>query len=233
MEKLVYLLWKPRIQQDEAFKQTLLERVVPALHAQGARKLKLSVVDEAVAAGARLRVGQMEPAKSALVSFWLEQAQERVPLEATIDEVSERIAGYLVLESRPLVNAHRLAAPGERTPGFSAVSCIEPRPGLSREKFLEYWFEVHRDLAIETQSTFEYVRNECVRALTDAAPPWAGIVEESFPIGALSDPAVFYDALGSVERLEANARRMLDSCRAFLDLKKVDSHPMSEYQFER
>ena len=74
MEKLVYLLWKPRIQQDEAFKQTLLERVVPALHAQGARKLKLSVVDDAVAAGARLRVGQMEPAKSALVSFWLEQA---------------------------------------------------------------------------------------------------------------------------------------------------------------
>ncbi|NRA01165.1 MAG: EthD domain-containing protein [Myxococcales bacterium] len=232
MEKLVYLLWKPPAQEDEAFKQVLLERVAPALGAHGARKLKLSVVDDAVAAGGRLRIGPMDPAKSALVSFWLEQAQERTPLETTIGEVSERIAGYLVLESRPLVNTHRLAAPGERTPGFSAVSCIEPRLGLTREKFLEHWFEVHRDLAIETQSTFGYVRNECVRALTDAAPPWAAIVEESFPSEALSDPAVFYDAVGSAERLEANARRMLDSCRAFLDLQKVDSHPMSEYQFE-
>jgi len=233
VEKLVYLLWKPRAQADEEFKQTLLDRVAPALGAQGARKLKLSVVDDAVAEGAELRIGPVEPAKSALVSFWLEQAQERAPLETAIGEVSERIAGYLVLESRPLVNESRLAALGERMPGFSTVSCIEPRPGLTHEKFLEHWFEVHRDLALDTQSTFEYVRNECVRALTGAAPPWAAIVEESFPIEALSNRAAFYDAVGSAGSLEKNARRMFDSCRAFLDLRKVDSHPMSEYVFER
>ncbi len=233
MEKLVYLLWKPPAQADEAFKQVLLEQVVRTLRSRGVRKLKLSVVDDAVAEGARLRIGPMDPPKSALVSFWLEQAQERASLEDALMEASERIAGYLVVESRPLVNEDRTAPLCARTPGFSAVSCIEPRPGLTHAQFLEHWFDIHRDLAIETQSTFEYVRNECVRALTPAAPPWVAIVEESFPIEALGSPAVFYDAVGSPERLEKNSRRMLDSCRAFLDLRKVDSHPMSEYVFER
>ncbi|MCH7523261.1 MAG: hypothetical protein IH920_05775 [Chloroflexi bacterium] len=65
-----------------------------------------------------------------------------------------------------------------------------------------------------------------------SAPPWAAIVEEAFPIGALTDPAVFYDALDSEERLNENRRRMIESCMAFLALDRVESHPMSEYVFE-
>ena len=231
MEKLVYVVWKPRQQTEDEFKHALLDSAAPELLERGASGLCISVVDDAVASGARLRMGQIDPPKSGLVTFWVEQAQERAPFEQRIADLSERMAGYLVLESRPLVYEAKRGKPGQRTPGFSSVACIEPRPGLTREEFLDHWFGVHREVALETQSTFAYVRNECIRPLTEDAPPWAAIVEESFPIEALKDPAVFYAATDSPERLERNARRMLDSCRAFLDLEKIDVHPMSEYRF--
>jgi hypothetical protein len=91
---------------------------------------------------------------------------------------------------------------------------------------------VQRDTAIETQSTFSYVRNEIVRALTPESPPWAAIVEECFPIGALDDPMVFYDARGSVERLAAHQKRMFEAVQQFIALDEIECHPMSEYVFE-
>ena len=68
-------------------------------------------------------------------------------------------------------------------------------------------------------------------ALTPDAPQWAALVEESFPIAALTDQEVWYAAVGSPERLERNRRRMIESCLAFLALDRVESHPMSEYVF--
>jgi hypothetical protein len=93
------------------------------------------------------------------------------------------------------------------------------------------WEEVHRDVAIAVQSTFSYVRNEVVRPLTADAPDWRGIVEEGFPSEALSNPQAFYDAVGDEEKFNRHLKAMMESCRAFLSLEKVDSHPMSEYRF--
>ena len=73
---------------------------------------------------------------------------------------------------------------------------------------------MQRDTAIETQSTFGYVRNEIVRALTPDAPRWHAIVEENFPLGALTDPAVFYDAAGDPAKLRATRSACSAPCRA-------------------
>jgi hypothetical protein len=43
----------------------------------------------------------------------------------------------------------------------------------------------------------------------------------------------WYKADGSKEKLQANLARMIASCQAFLELDRVESHPMSEYVFER
>ena len=43
----------------------------------------------------------------------------------------------------------------------------------------------------------------------------------------------WYKAGGSQQKLEANLGRMIASCQAFLDLDRVESHPFSEYLFER
>lgn len=232
MEKLVYIVWKQASADEESFRGQLIGPVATRLRALGAERLKISVVDDGVRDGAKLRIGRMDPPKAGLVSFWLEQSQERAACEAALRDATAKLAGYLVVESRPIVNTTQRAKSGERTPGFSYVSCIQPRRDLSREEFIRLWYEVQRDMAIETQSTFSYVRNEVVRALTPSAPPWAAIVEEGFPIGALTDAMVFYDAQGSKERLAEHQKRMFEGVQQFIALDVIESHPMSEYLFE-
>jgi hypothetical protein len=185
------------------------------------------VVDDDVAPGEKLRLGKTSPAKAGFVSFWIEQSQDRAPVERVLAGTCGAFAGYLVVESRPLVN--RTARAGARTAGFALVTCIEPADGLPYAEFLRIWHEQQRACAIETQSTFGYVRNEIVRALTPNAPGWAAIVEENFPLAALTDPAAFYDAVGDPAKLKRNLKRMLDTCQGFIAQDRVESHPMSEY----
>jgi hypothetical protein len=232
MEKLIYLLWPSDSSEgrnDDAFRNRLLAALPEPLQTSGANQLKISVTDCAVEAGEKLHLGELEP--RALVSFWLECVQDRRPCETLLADSSGRMAGYLVVESQPLrfeTPAGNLAA---RMPGFSLVGCIEPAQHVSQAEFIERWECVHRDVAIETQSTFSYIRNEVVRPLTSDAPGWGGIVEEGFPLEALNSPRVFYDAVDSEDRFRRNSQRMVESCVAFLSLDKVDSHPMSEYRF--
>jgi len=231
VEKLVSVLWKPEGRSDGAFRDALLA-AAPELARRGAMRLRVDVVDEHVAAGSRLRIGRMDPPKAAVVGFWLHEADARGPVEALLSGLAARVVSYLVVESEPLRNTEHVAPLGQRTPGFNLVTCIEPKPGLAYADFVRHWHTVHRATALETQSTFAYVRNEVVRALTPEAPPWAAVVEESFPAGALSDPKVYY-AADSDETLKRHTKRMLDSVQAFLALDRVESHPMSEYVFER
>jgi hypothetical protein len=233
MEKLVYVIWKRGEEPNEAFKRRLLDEAAPRLCALEIERARISVVDDDVAAGEKLRLGKMAPAKAAFLSFWIEQSQDRAGVERVLSGTCGAFAGYLVVESRPLVN--RAARAGARTPGFALVTCIEPADGLAYEEFLRIWHEQQRACAIETQSTFGYVRNEIVRALTSNAPgpmvlpKWAAIVEENFPLAALTDPAAFYDAVGDPAKLKRNLKRMIDTCQGFLAQDRVESHPMSEY----
>jgi hypothetical protein len=166
-----------------------------------------------------------------VVSFWLDSALERGALERTLRSAAPQIAGYSVLESVALANTTRRAAPGERTPGVNMVALIAAAPGTSREAFLAHWLERHRTVALETQATYAYVRNIVVRALTAGAPAWDGIVEEGFPAEAVGNPMLWYGAGGSPELLKQRLERMVASCREFLDLARVEQHPLSEYVF--
>jgi hypothetical protein len=214
MEKIACVLWKPAGIADDAFAAEL-RAAAPELARHGALHLRVNAVDGHVAAGGAVRVGRMDPPKSGFVTFWLDEAD--LAREKLLDALAARcarVAAYLVVESIPLRNTTHLAG-----------------DDISYQQFIERWHREHRAVALETQSTFGYVRNEIVRALTPGAPEWAAVVEESFPIEALTDPAVWYAAAGSPQRLERHRKRMIDSCLAFLALDRVDSHPMSEYVF--
>ena len=232
MEKVVYLLWKPDGVMPDAFRDQLVGDLAGELRGAGASALAISVADEAVAAGEALRMDGGEPHKDALVSFWLEQSQDVAACETRIAATSARIAGYLVVESRPIINREQRAPLGERTPGFSLCTAIAKRPDIDLSRFIRLWYDVHRATASETQRTFSYVRNEVVRPITADAPAWDAIVEEGFPVGALDDPEVFYDAPGEPAKRRANLERMIESCEAFIDLSRVSSHPMSQYIYE-
>jgi len=223
MEKLCYLLFHEAELPGSALRQALIEKAAPALRAAGAREITLHVQDEEVAAGQPLR--RSDPPIRAMVSFWMHDSDERAACEAALRPHARRLAGYLMLESRPLVHQAPL---GRRTPGMNQVTCIARKPGLDAAEFIRIWHGDHRAVAIETQSTTGYVRNEIVRPLTPDAPPWAAIVEETFPIGALTDPKVFY-AARSDEELRERMQRMLASCQRFLDFEPMEYTHMSEY----
>jgi hypothetical protein len=232
MEKICSVLWKPESASDDAFRDALLA-AAPELARRGARRLRVDAVDGHVAAGTRVRISRMERPKSALVAYWVDEADARLPVEERLAQLSSSLFSFLVVESEPIRNTKHVAPLGQRTPGFNLVTCIEPKDGLPYAEFIELWHKEHRAVALETQSTFGYVRNEIVRALTPGAPAWAAIVEEHFPIEALTDPMVWYAAEGSKERFQQHLQRMIASCSAFLAIDRVDSHPMSEYVFER
>jgi hypothetical protein len=232
MEKVCSVLWKPDGVSDDALRDALLADA-PALARAGARRLRIDVVDGHVAAGTKVRVGRMDPPKAAFVAYWVDEADARGEVEALLACRAAKLASYLVVESEPIRNVEQVAPLGSRTPGFNLVTCIEPKDGLPYEEFIERWHKEHRAVALETQSTFGYVRNEIVRALTPGAPRWAAIVEELFPIEALTDPLVWYAADGSQERYRKHLERMIQSCMAFLAIDRVEAHPMSEYVFER
>jgi hypothetical protein len=142
------------------------------------------------------------------------------------------LAAYLVTESEPLPDASP-APPGERTRGFANLAFLRRPAALERVTWLSRWQDDHTHVAIETQSTFRYVQDVVVRPLTDGAPPVDGIVEECFPIEALTDLHAFFDAVGDDDRLARNLGRMNDSVSAFGANEAIDVVPTSEYVIRR
>jgi hypothetical protein len=230
VEKLVYVVWRRAGATPAGFRAFVCGELAARLAAAGAERVGASLVDEAVQDKLAQRLTRLDPPIDGIVSFWLENSDDRAPCEAALAEGTSRAAGYLVVESVPLVDRVHAPAAGERVPGVNMVALLERPERIPWDEWIRIWHEDHKKVALETQSTFRYVRNVVVRPLTEDAPPWAGIVEEGFPAQAIGDPAVWYDAVGDPEKLKAQIARMVESCQRFLDLDKVESHPTSEFR---
>jgi len=224
MQKLFYLLFDAPETDGDRLRDGLRERAVPAMRAGGASEITLFASDADVGAGRPVR--QTDPPIRAMISFWLEDAADRGPSEAALSAEVAGIAGYLVVESRPMV--HEMPT-GERTQGMKQISCITKRADIDQEEYIRIWHGDHRKVAIDTQSTFGYVRNEIFRALTPGAPDqWDAFVEESFPMGALTDQKIFYDSK-TEEEYQRNFEIMMESCARFLDQDPIEVTFVSEY----
>jgi hypothetical protein len=229
MEKLAYLLWKPEDASADEFRDELLGETAKALLGAGALRLQVNVADSAVAPAASMRMLNTRPLPDALVTLALHTHLDRKPVERALAAAAPRIAGYLVLESEPIVNTKQRARDGERTPGYSQLALIQRPPRLDAEHWLQIWQGSHTAVAKETQSTFRYVQNRVVQTLTYGAPRFDAIVEECFPAAAMTSQHAFYDAIGDDAKLDANRRRMLESSTRFIDFDRIDVIPMSEY----
>jgi hypothetical protein len=229
VEKLLYVIWKRPEGSVETFKRHILGGTATKLLELGARGLSVNLADELAVYAQGMRITRMEQPMVGTISIWLDTSLSRHPVEEVIASATERSAGYLVLESVPVVNTIEVVPLGERTPGITTVAFLQKPVGMTYEAWREQWQGHHTKVAIETQSTFLYIQNVVVRPLTDGAPPWTAIVEEGFPPEAATDPMVFYDAGGSREKLEENQRRMMESCAKFIDFETLESHPMSSY----
>lgn len=229
MEKLCYVVWTRADESGAAFRDALLRDAVPALHAAGASKITVLVADEHAEAVQKARITRMDAPIAGLVSLWLDCVDAQPRIEAILRQHAAKLAGYLVTESVVLPNTTHVAAPGERTPGVTLLALLEKPERLDFDAWIAIWHGQHSPLALEIQCTYLYVRNVVVRALTPDAPPWRGIVEEGFPAEAVTNPMLWYKADGDPQKMRENLGRMVASVRGFLDIEKVESHPLSEY----
>jgi hypothetical protein len=194
--------------------------------------LQVNVVDSAVAAGAGLKQTNSSPPLEAVVQVWMDSAiaHLRAPIDAAVAANTARFAAYLVTESQPLRNYKHPAKVGERTEGFAQIALLRKPQAQPYAEWIDVWHNSHTKIAIDTQSTFEYIQNVVIRPLTANAPPLDAMVEEGFPIGALNDPYTFFDAVGSEEKFQANLKTMMDSVVRFIDMTKIDVAPTSQYK---
>lgn len=229
MEKLIYVL--PGSDRDaDDLRDELVGILAGRLIDLGAHGLQINVADGHVAEAAGLRIVASEVPAAAVVALWVDSAVHhlRAPFDDAVSAVAPGTAAYLVTESVPL-RAPTADVPVGRTEGMAQVAFLRRRPDLSPDEFLTTWLQGHTALAIDTQATFGYVQNVVVRVLTPGAPPWEGIVEELFPGEAMSDPHVFFDAVGDDARLAANQTTMFESVQRFLDLSAIDVIPTSRH----
>jgi hypothetical protein len=229
MEKVIAALWAPEGEPREAYGARLLRDLPQAL--TGARHLRINIRDAAVRPGDGLVQSWQAPQQDAVAQFWLPSANARfrAAIDAALTAHSARFALWLVAESTIIANTAHPAAPGTRTWGWSQCSFLSFRPDMTRAAAIAHWHSHHTRVAIETQANFEYVQNLVVRPLTADAPAYDAFVEECFPIAALDQPEVFFDAVGDQPKLDANLAAMMDSCHGFLDFTRIDVIPTSQF----
>ncbi len=228
MEKVLYLVNAREGTSGDRVRELLVVDVAPRLLAAGAHQVQVNVMDSGVddAAGSRLRSGT-GPCPDAMVSVWVDSANAplRAPYDEALREVDAGVIAYLVTESAPL--------PGDpvdgRRPGFTQVSFLQRPERLDEPSWRAHWHDHHTQVAIDTQATSRYIQNVVVRPLTPDAPPCTAVVEECFPAGAMTDQAVFFDAVGDDGRRQSNADALMSSVMAFLDFDLIDVVPTSEY----
>jgi hypothetical protein len=230
VEKLVYLI-RERPSVDGAQLRSELHRLVPALHAAGAREVSLHAADDGVGIPGPMPCPAAELPLRAAVSFWLPAHDRRDEAEALVVGTGVRCDGYLVSEAvwsdfGERRGEQRSWGAGERSPGLVTVALVHRNPVLDARTFREFWYGHQSPMSEDLQPRLRYVRNTVVHPVTPGAPPVDGIVVESWESEAVvSDIEAFHQ--GDMENLTV----MLDSVSTVFDMVRLRSVAMSEYLY--
>lgn len=172
----------------------------------------------------------LDPPVQALVSLWVQQHYGEQVRRAVdiLEPVAEQVAAYLVTESVPMPPPP--SPPGQRAAGLANIALLRRPTDIDESTWLTRWHRDHTPVAIATQSTFGYVQNYVVRALTENAPPLSAIVEELFPIEAAKSLHAFFGAADDAD-LHDRLGKMVASTAAFGANVNIDTVPSGRYVF--
>jgi EthD domain len=204
--------------------------VADALLELGVPGLSVNVRDDVVR-HSLMTLTTMDPPVAAVVSLWTQQCYgDQMSAALTLlEKECDQLAAYLVTESVPL--AGPTTETGCRTMGLANIALLRRPAELDQATWLTRWQRDHTSVAIETQSTFGYTQNWVVRTLTPDAPGIAGIVEELFPIEAITDLKAFFGAADDKD-LQNRISQMVASTTAFGANENIDTVPTSRYVFK-
>ena len=172
----------------------------------------------------------LDPPVQALVSLWVQQHYGEQVRRAVdiLEPAAEQLAAYLVTESVPMPPPP--SPPGQRAAGLANIALLRRPTDMDESMWLTRWHRDHTPVAIATQSTFGYVQNYVVRALTEDAPPVSAIVEELFPIEAAKSLHAFFGAADDAD-LHDRLGKMVASTAAFGANVNIDTVPSGRYVY--
>lgn len=226
-------LWRTADSDPGSLPSWAADELVPALRGTPEVRAATVHVESADPAHSALRHGGGRDGRllAGLVSVWRDSYQDAPELEQLLvtAPAAER-ASYLVSESVPQPYGDVMTwAAGEPSPGLSIVTLLDKPEGADEKVFFHYWHELHRITTAECHPFASYVRNEVVRALTDGAPRYRGIVTEASPdVRDFLDLHRFYASGGDIDQLRANQRRVVEETSHFIDYATIQVAPMVE-----
>ncbi len=228
MEKLAYQLWKKDDDSLDTFKDALLNNLKKDI-AELVSALQINIADADVEPANNLAQSNYPPAPNAVIFIKVKSYFLADTLESFLEKITSKVHGFVVSESIILDNSEKSPL-GSRSEGFSQVVLLEKPETMSAFDWFDYWTNFHTKIAIQTQSNFIYVQNTVVRPLQKASPSFIAIIEECFPLEAMTDPKVFYNAKNNPEQFAKNLQIMMESCEKFIDFKKIEVIPTSRYR---
>lgn len=194
------------------------------LAAVGASAVQINLDDADVVPAMRFGPGELV---TALASIWTDgDPAAAITAVATAAEEPEphayRVTERVRLDPAPVPD-------GTRSDVLAQVALLRRPASMTEEQYLEYWMLHHTPIAIRTQNTSCYVQNVVEEALTPTSPPVAAIVEEHFPMAALTDPHAFYGSRGDDAELRRRTSELMTSVAKFGADQGLDLVPTSRY----
>jgi hypothetical protein len=194
----------------------------------GAHRLQVNL-DDADVAAAPLRFGPGTPI-TAVVSLWLEDVATDglvADVVTAVRDLDPSTDGWRVEERLPIEPPG--VPDGVRAEALANLAFLRRPETMTPEAWRSDWLDRHTTVAIETQGTFGYVQNPVVEAVTPDAPAVAGIVEELFPMAAMTDDHAFYGSDGDAAELGRRFSVLMDSVARFGADQGLDLVPTSRY----
>lgn len=234
-KKLIYLIWSPEGQDNSATRDLLLNVCAPKMLKAGAKNCVLYIADPEAAM--KSPAPALYPGKpiAAMAWLWVGSLKNRGKWEKALTDERFSFAAYIVEESvYTEYGGNRHASPrnwpdGRRSPGITAVTCMERPKKLTRDEWIRRWHGTMSPVSEEIQPRTRYVRNLIVESLSPGAPPFEGIVAENWPSKKhVTNPFLFYGASNPF-RLAVNMFRILRAVTSFLSLRRIQVTMMSEY----
>ncbi|MFE3255434.1 hypothetical protein [Nocardia sp. NPDC059229] len=218
--KLTYLLWGAELKTS--LHDGELRR---ALSCCGVSELQVNIRDEYVAA-AELWMCTYDTPVDAVVT--LRGVEDPDQITALLRPLADRLDGFVVDELTPLRPPRTDS--GVRADALARIAVMRIPAGMTRAQWLENWIGDHTQVALDNQASLGYIQNPVLGSITPDGRVDA-VVEELFPMAAMSDPHAYWGSGGDDAELERRCTRMLDSIARFGADRDLDVIPTSRYVY--
>jgi hypothetical protein len=200
-------------------------RLVKLAQEAGASTLQVNIADAPVEAG--FRVSTLDPPADAVVV--LTGDVDCRQMEEALRERADVVRGWWTEVETPIPPPD--SPQGERLDALAAVAILRRPAGIAEDEWLRIWREEHTPLALEVQASLGYVQHRVVDTAVEGSPDVAAVVEEHFPMAAVTDQHAFYGTGGDQDELDRRVTAMAQSIRRFGADRALDVLPTSRYRW--